>query len=121
MKKPKSPYTVTNFDQVIEIDMKKPLGLTVRPIIQEQARTLDIYNEVFECDITGKDNDGNSIKVNTVGRYVFGVPGYPGNVRITTDQNKVLIYYSSKAPKEVSTLLTQLKDKVTKQFLSFNK
>lgn len=121
MKKTTFPSTALPIDGVIDIDMPKALGLTAKVLIHERARKLEFYNQPIDCDIEGQDKNGKKIAVNTVGRWLFGVPGFDGNIRISTENEKVLIHYPKEAPQEVHDLLSKLKETVLREILHSNK
>ena len=84
-------------DTQVVIHVAKPLGLTAKVVIHETARKLPLYDQSLKCDEHGQSDDGKKIKVNTVGRWLFGVPGYDGHIRIVSDNNKILLYYPKKS------------------------
>jgi len=98
----------------IDINVGRVLGLTAKVFLQEQGRVLPSYNEKISCDDVGKDTDGNEIKVDTVGRWLFGVPGYDGNVRVTSDDEMTRIYYPANSSEVVKQFLLELKQVVEK-------
>jgi len=95
----------------IEIDAKRQLGITATVWAQEQARKIDEYDLPIDNWQIGKDKDGNEIQVNTLGRFLFGVPGYDGHVRIVPEDTRVTIYYPSE-PNESEELFNKLKTSV---------
>lgn len=106
------PDKVDYLDEVVEINANKPLGLTAQVYIHEVARKLSLYNQEINCEAKGEDKEGNKIEVNTVGRWLFGVPGYAGHLRIAPSSNNVSIYFPKKSPKVVHDLVLQIKQAV---------
>lgn len=98
----------------IDINVGRSLGLTAKVFLQEQGRTLPSYNEKIACDDVGKDTDGNEIKIHTVGRWLFGVPGYDGHIRVTSDDEMTRIYYPANSGEVVHQFLLELKQVVEK-------
>jgi len=98
----------------IDINVGRPLGLTAKVFLQEQGRSLQSYNQEIDSGEVGKDADNNEIKVNTVGRWLFGVPGYDGNIRVTSDNEVVRIYYPVNSDEVVQQFLLELKQVVEK-------
>ena len=98
----------------IDINVGRALGLTAKVFLQEQGRTLPAYNQKIACTDIGKDADGNEIKVDTVGRWLFGVPGYDGHLRVTSDDETTRIYYPSNSAEVVHQFLLELKHAVEK-------
>ena len=99
-------------DMLVGIQAPKPLGLTATIFMQEKARALPLYDQSVECDANGKSKDGKEIAVDTVGRWLFGVPGYKGHIRIVPDNDKVSLYYPKESPKVVHELVSSLKEAV---------
>lgn len=106
------PNSTMPLDMLVGIQAPKPLGLTATIFMQEKARALPLYDQSVECDANGKSKDGKEIAVDTVGRWLFGVPGYKGHIRIVPDNDKVSLYYPKESPKVVHELVSSLKEAV---------
>ena len=106
------PDTAMPLDMQVGVQSSKPLGLTAKVLIHEAARTLPLYDQSIECDAKGQSNEGKKIKVDTVGRWLFGVPGYEGHIRIVAENDKVLLNYPKESPKVVHELVASLKEAV---------
>lgn len=110
------PDTAMPLDARVDIQALRPLGVTAKVFIHEAARHLPLYNQPIKCRIKGGDKKGKKIAVDTVGRWLFGVPGYAGHVRVALSGNKVHLYYPQKSPKVVHELAASLKEAMeTKQ------
>ncbi len=96
----------------VVVDVGRPLGPTAEVFMHEKARALSQYNEQISCEASGVDAEGQKIAVNTVGRWLFGIPGFHGHVRIVPEDNTVIIYYPEQAPQVVHDLLTGLKSAI---------
>lgn len=106
------PEKIGQLDAMIEINAQKPLGLTAQVYIHELARKLPLYNLEIDCEAQGQDKEGNKIAVDTVGRWLFGVPGYAGHFRIAPTGNNVSIYFPKESPKVIHDLVLQIKQTV---------
>jgi hypothetical protein len=106
------PETIGLLDEMVEITMPQPLGLTAQIYIHEVARKLPLFVQEIDCDAVGQDKEGNKIAVNTVGRWLFGVPGYAGHSRIALSGDKISIYFPKESPKVVHELVLLLKKAV---------
>tara|TARA_Y100000310_G_scaffold336690_1_gene421914 strand:+ start:2236 stop:2592 length:357 start_codon:yes stop_codon:yes gene_type:complete len=104
--------TVMPLDMLVDIQAPKPLGVTAKVFTHEQARKLPLYNQPIKYDVVGQDQKGKKIRINSVGRWLFGVPGYEGHIRIVPADNKVLLYYPKKSPKVVHEFITSLKESI---------
>lgn len=103
------PASLTPFHAKVMIDAGRPLGLTAEVVVREKARALPQYNEQISCKASGVDAEDKKIAVNTVGRWLFGVPGFQGHVRIAPEGNTVTVYYPEQAPQIAHDLLSELK------------
>ena len=106
------PDTAMPLDMQVDVHSSKPLGLTAKVLIHEAARTLPLYDQSIECDAKGQSNDGKKIAVDTVGRWLFGVPGYEGHIRVVPALGKVSLYYPKESPKVVHELVSSLKETI---------
>lgn len=106
------PNHLVKLNSQMSIKTKEPLGLTAEVLIKEKARKLSFYNQPIQCDAVGKDELGRAIAVNTVGRWLFGVPGYLGNLRIVPEGENVVLHYSKESPSLVQDLLSNLKHEI---------
>jgi len=98
----------------VEIDIKRQLGITAAVWVREQARKIDTYDLPIDNWQIGKDKDGNEIQVNTLGRFLFGVPGYDGHVRIISEDTRVTVHYPSE-PSASEELFNKLKEKIERE------
>lgn len=108
----KFPDTEMALDMRIGIQAPKPLGVTAKVYVMEQARKLPDFNQEIDCSASGQDKDDKKIEVDSLGRWLFGVPGYTGHIRISPVDDKVMIYYPKKAPKVVHEFLLSLKESI---------
>ncbi|OIN91208.1 hypothetical protein AUJ42_02040 [Candidatus Collierbacteria bacterium CG1_02_44_10] len=106
------PNAAMPLDMQVDIQAPKPLGVTAKVFISEAARKLSLYDQPIKCDAKGQDSKSKKIAVNTVGRWLFGVPGYEGHVRVVPANDKVLLYYPKESPKVVHELIASLKEAV---------
>ena len=106
------PNSTMPLDASVDVQTPRSLGLTSKVFIQEKARSLPLYDHSVECGVNGKSNDGKEIAIDTVGRWLFGVPGYEGHIRIVSEGNKVMLYYPKESPKVVHELISSLKEEV---------
>lgn len=106
------PDKIGQLDTMIEINTQQPLGLTAQVFVIEIARKLPLYNQEIDCAAQGQDKEGTIIHVNTVGRWLFGVPGYIGHFRIVPSDNTIAFYFPNESPKVVHDLVLQIKEAV---------
>jgi len=106
------PNSTMPLDMLVDIQVSKPLGLTAKVLVHERARTLPLFEQPIKCEAKGESKDGKKIAVDTVGRWLFGVPGYEGHIRVVPAQDKVSLYYPKESPKVVHELIEALKEAV---------
>jgi hypothetical protein len=106
------PNDTMSLDMLVDIQAQKSLGLTAEVFIKEKARTLPLYDQPVKCNAHGESKDGKKIAVDTVGRWLFGVPGYEGHIRVVPALGKVSLYYPKESPKVVHELVSSLKETV---------
>ncbi|MBT9167611.1 MAG: hypothetical protein DDT19_00949 [Syntrophomonadaceae bacterium] len=104
------PDTAMPLDMWVDVQTPKPLGLTAKVYIHERARALPLYNQPIKCAAKGQSKDGKKIAVNTAGRWLFGIPGYGGHIRVVPARDKVLLYYPKESPKVIHELVSSLKE-----------
>jgi hypothetical protein len=95
----------------VEIDTGRQLGVTAGVWLQEKARQTEEYNQPIDNWQIGKDKEGNEIQINTLGRWLFGVPGYDGHIRISTDGTIIAVHYPSE-PSGAEKLFNRLKTNI---------
>lgn len=93
---------------------QKKLGVTASVWLHEIARKLEEYNWPVDCWQVGKDNAGNEIKIDRLGRFLFGVPGYDGHIRIAPNDSEITIHYPSE-PTEAEALFNKLKSEIERK------
>lgn len=101
-------------NKTIVIHAQKKLGATASIWLHEIARNLEEYNWPVDCWQVGRDSAGNEIKIDRLGRFLFGVPGYDGHIRITTNGPEITIYYPSE-PAEAEMLFNKLKSEIERK------
>jgi hypothetical protein len=111
---------INNWDQIfplskkISISASKQYGVLVRIYIQEEARKLTNYNTPIDSSLKGQSVEGAMIEVNTLGRWLFGVPGYEGRVRVVSVNDEIDIFYPSKSSDIVENFLQEIKSNIEK-------
>ena len=106
------PMRLSSLNKSLTINTPKALGLTANVYLHEVARKMPNYNSSINCDAYGFDKQGVHIKVNTLGRWLFGVPGFESHIRIVPQGENIVLYYPEKSPELVDTFLQELKNTV---------
>lgn len=98
-------------EEKIEIISGTSPGITAPIYIQEIARkNIAAYNTQYVSQLMGHSQDGTPIAVNTIGRFVFGVPGVAPHVRIVSEGNTILIFFPKDTDPMVVDFLNQIKE-----------
>lgn len=98
-----------DLNKTVTIQTPRSLGVTASTYLQEKARKLPSYQKEIESDVVGVDKNGTTIAVNTVGRWLFGVPGYQGQLRVVPQEETVVLHYPENSPGFVDDFLHELK------------
>lgn len=109
------PDRLGSLDKKVEVTTKHSYGLTAEVEIREVARKLPLYTTPVYCLAEGIDKEGNKIKINSLGRWLFGAPGYQGHIRIVPQKDSVILFYPSESPEIVHSFIDSLKEAVTNQ------
>lgn len=66
-------------------------GTGLKTEVRNIAKTLPLYHTPVETDpeVTGRTDDGKVIPINTLGKWLFGAPGYKGNMIIESFEENV--------------------------------
>lgn len=96
----------------IEYHAKNIWGTSLKFAIRECAKQLPEYHmpiiiEGYETEpLTVKADNGKTITINTLGKWIFGTPGYMGHVIVDSFKtDKIVVHYPELAPPEIPNLL----------------
>jgi len=75
--------------------------------LRETAKTLPYYHTCIEIEplVSGRSDNGKEIPINTVGRWLFGVPGYMGNAVFDAFRTPAVILVPECTPQEAIEML----------------
>ncbi len=107
---------VIRLPRFIEGDAKSCLRTIARRFLWK------MYSQEIETGAFGWSRKDGKISVDTVGRWIFGIPGYKGNlVVIKFEDNEATVGFPRKSPKIVHQFVTEMKEKTEKNSLSGQK
>ena len=87
-----SRMCITRKRREIDIRKIKMDPKEIRTMIKDEViKRGDAKRKKIKTDMTGRDDDGNIIKVNNLKDWLFGVPGTPGNLKIRYSDRKILL------------------------------
>lgn len=107
------PVRLHGYDRVEIIRLSRNMGPSAKVWLREIAKELPEYHQPIECAIAGRTDTGQSIPINNVGRWLFGVPGYMGHIRVSNwDGLEARVEWPSQSPHVVHELIARLKAQV---------
>jgi len=89
----------------------KPMGGMAKIHLRNIAKNIPEYHQKIETGICGQDGLGNKIPINSVGRWLFGVPGYMGHIRVMHWEGDCKIDFPADSPEIVHRLVQLIKEK----------
>lgn len=83
-------------------------GADTKKEFRELAKKTELYGTKIICPIYGSAAENNHIPINNVGKWLFGTPGYKGNIvfkEVPEINGRVEIIWSKDAPAIVEELI----------------
>jgi len=92
---------------MVVIEKPNPCGYGLKIAIREKAKRLPEYHLPVDIgNVTGRSDTGVPIPINTLGRWIFGVPGYAGNAIFEGGiDDKIVVWLPEEAPEEAIELI----------------
>jgi len=109
------PVRLHGYEAVVAICLPEPMGGGAKIYLREIAKTKlsEFYFAPIETGIFGRTDSGEKIPINTVGRWLFGVPGYMGHIRVSNwEGNLAQVEFPADSPSIVHELVNRLKEVV---------
>ena len=63
---------------------------------------------IVQPEVTGRGDAGNPIPVNTLGRWLFGIPGFKGHIRVIPMREKIEVHLFLPEEKRVEDAVLDL-------------
>lgn len=102
-----SRMCITRKRREIDIRKIKMDPKEIRTMIKDEViKRGDVKRKKIKTDMTGRDDDGNIIKVDNLKDWLFGVPGTPGNLKIRYSDRKILL--PPQTPLEAVNLIEEI-------------
>lgn len=86
-------------------------GSSLKLKLREVAKKNPLYGKKIDCNVSGQDENGGDIQINSVGKWTFGVPGYMGHIRCQQNE-QVIVQLPKGCPPEVVELITWAVEKL---------
>lgn len=96
----------------VAIHLPCPMGGSARVYLRNVAKdqVADIYHHPIETGISGRTDNGAEIPIDTVGRWLFGTPGFMGHARVKNwEGDDAIVEYPLDSPDVVHYLIRHLK------------
>ena len=120
MKTPlKFPTRLCGEETEITLRLPEAMGGGAKIFLRSFAkeRLAGLYHQPIEIEagICGRSDSGDEIPINSLGRWLFGVPGFKGHVRVDGWQADCKIRFPKDSPKVVHSFFRWLKKAVEKE------
>jgi len=112
MKKAKFPVRLHGYGALVAIQLPEPMGGSAKIYLRNvaKARLPELYHAPIETGISGRTDSGEEIPINSVGRWLFGTPGYMGHVRVSNWEGDIAnVEFPADSPSIVHELVHRLK------------
>lgn len=99
---------------IMEYPKVNKWGFQLKVILRKIAKQFSEYyfSVQISPSVAGRSDDGQEIPINTLGRWIFGVPGYQGNVIFEGGETeKIRIRIPKNFPEEGKRLLEKAVEK----------
>ncbi len=107
------PVRLHQLDRVEVIRLPRPMGGSAKIFLRETAKKISEYHLAIECEIAGRSDSGETIPINSVGRWLFGVPGYMGHIRVTNWEGvDCKVEWPAQAPDVIHQLISSIKQAI---------
>jgi len=106
------PVRLHGYDALVVIRLPRPMGGNAKVFLRDAARSRlgHMYHHPIETGISGRSDTGQEIPINSVGKWLFGTPGYMGHVRVINWEGlDAKVEFPKDSPRIVHELLTALK------------
>ncbi len=99
---------------LVVIRLPRPMDYDAKIFLRSVAKGIPEYHHPIETGISGRTDTGKEIPINTVGRWLFGTPGYMGHVMVRNpaeglDAN---VEFPKDSPDIVHRLVARIKEEV---------
>jgi len=109
------PIRLRGQKTVVAIRLPEPMGGSAKIFLRSVAREhlSELFHQPIECGISGRSDIGQPIPINSVGRWLFGVPGYRGHVVVSNWEGCLRkVEFPAGSPHVVGVLVEALKREV---------
>ena len=99
---------VSRKSPVIKKEIENEWGGSFKIILRNNAKKIPVYYTPLDNGgVNGVTDTGKEIKINTLGKWLFGTPGYAGHIIAFATSNEVKVYLPSASPEEAFSLIEE--------------
>lgn len=104
-----APRMAGEFAEVV-ICLPENMGGNAKVYLRERAKKLPEYSQPINTGIAGRSNHGDQIPVDTVGKWLFGVPGYQGHITVSNwEGTECIVRFPCESHEVVHSLVASIK------------
>lgn len=96
----------------IEIPYKNKYGISLKQILRNAAKAFPEYFCPVDCGVEVNTENGEKIKIDTLGKWIFGTPGYKGNILVDSFAENITVYLPKETPDVGVSLIKKSLDKI---------
>ncbi len=107
----KLPARVSFYNTILKYKQpQKPFGHNLKMKIRTKAKKMPLYTIPIEVEplVFGKNDAGEKIPISTIGRWLFGVPGYKGHIVVIPTEEEVEIRLALPENEDVRKIILNL-------------
>lgn len=110
----KYPIRLNDHSEMVAIRLPHPMGGSAKIYLRNVAKEIKrLYHLSIETGISGHTDSGEAIPIDTLGKWLFGTPGYMGHIRVSNwDGCDAKVEYPKNSPPEVVELIAEIKKRV---------
>lgn len=106
------PVRLHGHEALVAIRLPHPMGGSAKLYLREVAKAQlpELYHQPIVTGIAGRTDSGQEIPINSVGRWLFGVPGYMGHIRVDNwEGTDCKVEFPRDSPDVIFALINRLK------------
>ena len=95
------------------IRLPRYMGGQAKIFLRNVGKEISEYHYSVYCQISGRTDNGKEIPIDNVGKWLFGVPGYMGHIRVCGfEGHDVRVEWPESSPEIVHKLVAEIKKQV---------
>lgn len=110
----KYPIRLHGYGEMVAIRLPQNMGGSAKIYLRNVAKEVRcLYSLPIETGISGHTDSGKAIPIDTLGKWLFGTPGYMGHIRVSNwDGCDCKVEFPQNSPAEVAELVSEIKKRV---------